>query len=227
MKLNTAMILAAGRGERMRPLTDSVPKPLLKVQGKPLIEFHLEALKSAGYQRVVINHAWLGHQVESVLGTGERFGLDIVYSAETQALETAGGIFNALSLLCPSSKQEMFTVINGDIFTDFDFGTLPSYLNEGVEAHLVMVNNPIHNPEGDFYFSGHSLHPKLGCKLTFSGIAVYHKRFFEQMISGIKPLAPMLRTAIAQGTMGAQHFTGQWTDVGTPQRLIELNKIQS
>ena len=115
MTLNTAMILAAGRGERMRPLTDSVPKPLLKVQGKPLIEYHMEALKRSGYQRVVINHAWLGHQIERVLGTGERFGLDIFYSGETQALETAGGIINALPLICSNSKDEFFTVINGHV----------------------------------------------------------------------------------------------------------------
>ena len=227
MMLKTAMILAAGRGERMRPLTDSVPKPLLKVQGKPLIEYHLEALKRSGYQRVVINHAWLGQQIERVLGTGERFGLDILYSVETQALETAGGIFNALPLLCPSEKHEMFTVVNGDIFTDFDFDTLPSHLPKGVEAHLVMVNNPSHNPEGDFYFDQHGLHPQQGCKLTFSGIAVYRKSFFSQLSFGIKPLAPMWRAEISQGLMSAQHFTGQWTDVGTPQRLSELNKIES
>jgi len=227
MTLSTAMILAAGRGERMRPLTDSVPKPLLKIQGKPLIEYHLEALKRAGYQRVVINHAWLGQQIESVLGTGERFGLNILYSAETQALETAGGIVNAMPLLCPSEKHEMFTLVNGDIFTGFDFATLPTYLPEGLGAHLVMVDNPSHNQQGDFYFAEHGLHPKQGCKLTFSGIAVYRKSFFAQISLGVKPLAPMLRTAINQGLIGAQHYTGQWTDVGTPQRLNELNKIES
>jgi MurNAc alpha-1-phosphate uridylyltransferase len=227
MTLKTAMILAAGRGERMRPLTDSVPKPLLKVQGKPLIEYHLEALKRSGYERVVINHAWLGQQIENVLGTGERFGLHLLYSAESQALETAGGIINALPLLCPSTKDEMFTVVNGDIFTDFDFGTLPTYLAEGAEAHLVMVNNPDHNPDGDFYFMEHGLHPKQGCKLTFSGIAIYQKSFFAQLNSGFKPLPPMWQKAINLGFIGAQHFTGQWTDVGTPQRLNELNKKEN
>lgn len=224
MTLNTAMILAAGRGERMRPLTDSVPKPLLKVKGKPLIEYHIEALKRSGYQRVVINHAWLGHQIERVLGTGERFGLNIFYSGETQALETAGGIINALPLICSNSKDEFFTVINGDIFTDFDFDTLPTSLPDGIGAYLVMVDNPRHNPDGDFYFAAHGLHPKQGCKLTFSGIAVYNQHFFTQQSSGVKPLAPMLRTAINQGVISAQHFTGQWTDVGTPQRLTELNE---
>ena len=227
MTLNTAMILAAGRGERMRPLTDSVPKPLLKIKGKPLIEYHLEALKRSGYERVVINHAWLGQQIESVLGTGERFGLDILYSAERQALETAGGISNAVPLLCPNKEDELFTVVNGDIFTDFDFDTLPTYLPKGVEAHLVMVDNPNHNPGGDFYFTGHGLHPEQGCKMTFSGIAVYHKGFFAQINADVKPLAPMLRAAIKQGVIGAQHLTGHWTDVGTPQRLAELNKTNS
>jgi MurNAc alpha-1-phosphate uridylyltransferase len=224
MKLNTAMILAAGRGERMRPLTDVVPKPLLKVQGKALIEYHLEALKRSGYQRVVINHAWLGQQIESVLGTGERFGLELLYSAETQALETAGGISNALPLLCPNAEDELFTVVNGDIFTDFDFDTLPTVLPEGLEAHLVMVNNPSHNLDGDFYFTGHDLHPNLGNKLTFSGMAVYNKCFFAQVNCAVKPLAPMLRTVINQGRISAQHHIGQWTDVGTPQRLTELNR---
>lgn len=227
MKLNTAMILAAGRGERMRPLTDSVPKPLLKIQGKPLIEYHLEALKRAGYQRVVINHAWLGQQIESVLGTGERFGLDILYSAETQALETAGGIINAMPLLCPNSQDELFTVVNGDIFTDFDFDCLPSNLPAGVEAHLVMVDNPSHNADGDFYFSDDILHPKQGRKLTCCGIAVYSKHFFVHTSSGINRLAPMWKSAINEGAIGAQYFTGQWTDVGTPQRLNELNKTES
>jgi len=225
--LKTAMILAAGRGERMRPLTDSVSKPLLKVRSKALIEYHLEALKRSGYQRIVINHAWLGHQIESLLGTGERFGLDILYSAEDQALETAGGIFNALPLLCPNPKDDVFTVVNGDIFTDFDFNTLPTGLPEGVEAHLVMVDNPSHNPQGDFYFADHALHPDKGCKLTVCGIAVYRKCFFTQMNSGVKPLLPLWRTAINHGQVSAQYYTGPWTDVGTPQRLIELNNIES
>lgn len=224
MVVNTAMILAAGRGERMRPLTDSVPKPLLKVHDKPLIEYHIEALKRAGYLRVIINHAWLGQQIENVVGTGERFGLEILYSAEAQALETAGGIINALPLLCPKANDEIFAVVNGDIFTDFDFGNLPTQLPEGVSAHLVMVDNPPHNPDGDFCFTGHSLQSEQGRKLTFSGIAVYRKGFFAKINSAVKPLAPILRGAIEQGLISAQHFTGQWTDVGTPQRLSELNK---
>ncbi|WP_252732152.1 N-acetylmuramate alpha-1-phosphate uridylyltransferase MurU [Paraglaciecola arctica] len=227
MKRKTAMILAAGRGERMRPLTDKVPKPLLKVKGKALIEYHLEALSRAGYRRVVINHAWLGEQIETVLGKGERFGLEILYSAETQALETAGGIKQALPLLCPDDENEFFTVVNGDIFTDFDFTTLPSQLVDKVEAHLVMVDNPSHNPQGDFCFSGGKLHPNHGRKLTCSGIAVYSKHFFEDCTSGVNRLAPMWREAADKETIMAQYFSGQWTDVGTPQRLDELNKTDS
>lgn len=227
MKLNTAMILAAGRGERMRPLTDSIPKPLLKVKGKPLIEYHLEALKRAGYQRVIINHAWLGKQIESALGTGERFGLNIYYSPEVEALETAGGIINALPLLCPEAQNEFFTVVNGDIFTDFDFNSLPPQLAEGVEAHLVMVDNPCHNPNGDFCFDGDKLHLQQGFKLTCSGIALYRKGFFSHGPSGQNRLAPRWRNAINEEAISAQYFNGQWTDVGTPQRLNELNTKDS
>ncbi|MEP1444821.1 MAG: N-acetylmuramate alpha-1-phosphate uridylyltransferase MurU [Paraglaciecola sp.] len=227
MKRKTAMILAAGRGERMRPLTDTVPKPLLKVLGKPLIEYHLEALKKAEYQRVVINHAWLGEQIETVLGKGERFGLEILYSAETQALETAGGIYKALPLLCPDDENEFFTVVNGDIFTDFDFTTLPTQLIDKVEAHLVMVDNPSHNPQGDFCFSDGKLHVNRGRKLTCSGIAVYSKHFFVNCTSRVNRLAPMWREAANKETIGAQYFSGQWTDVGTPERLNELNKTDS
>lgn len=227
MKLKTAMILAAGRGERMRPLTDSIPKPLLKVKGKPLIEFHLEALKRAGYQRVIINHAWLGKQIESAIGTGERFGLNIYYSREVEALETAGGIINALPLLCPDAQNEIFTVVNGDIFTDFDFNSLPTQLAEGVEAHLVMVDNPSHNSNGDFCFDGDKLHLQQGYKLTCSGIAVYRKGFFSHGPSGQNRLAPRWRNAINEGAISAQYFNGQWTDVGTPQRLNELNTKDS
>jgi MurNAc alpha-1-phosphate uridylyltransferase len=223
MTNKTAMILAAGRGERMRPLTDAVPKPLLEVNGKPLIEYHLESLKKCGYTRIVINHAWLGEQIEDTLGAGQRFGLDILYCAEAQALETAGGIINALPLLCPNSEDEIFTVVNGDIFTDFDFRGLPSFIPKEFDAHLVMVDNPSHNPQGDFCFMDPSLHPDNGIKLTFSGIAVYRKTFFKQQHKTVHPLSPMLRKGIESGIISAQHFTGDWTDVGTPQRLIDLN----
>jgi MurNAc alpha-1-phosphate uridylyltransferase len=224
MAIKTAMLLAAGRGERMRPLTDSAPKPLLKIHGKALIEYHIEALKNAGFSRVVINHAWLGEQIESSLGNGQRFGLDIIYSPEDQALETAGGIINALPLLCPDESDTTFTVVNGDIFTAFDFAQLPGSLPTK-HVHLVMVDNPEHNCDGDFYFEHKSLHLNQGEKLTFSGIAVYQKAFFERINVGIKPLAPMLREAIDQQRTSAEYFSGRWFDVGTPQRLIELNKL--
>lgn len=224
MTVKTAMILAAGRGERMRPLTDSVPKPLLKVKGKALIEYHLENLRKSGYQRVVINHAWLGQQIELSLGNGARFGLDIVYSAEKKALETAGGIVKALPLLCPNHQTQSFTVINGDVYTDFDLEQLPSHLPTGANSHLILVDNPEHNPEGDFYLSGQKLDTSQGQKLTFSGIAVYNRSFFSNISQGVLPLAPMLRTAIAQDKVSGQHHQGKWTDVGTPARLEELNQ---
>jgi MurNAc alpha-1-phosphate uridylyltransferase len=147
----TAMILAAGRGERMRPLTDITPKPLLKVNGKPLIEYHIEGLVKAGYERIVINHAWLGQQIEDTLGDGKRFGVQLLYSPEYTALETAGGIVKALPLLCPTAQDQQFTVVSADIVTDFDFSLLPTVLGQDL-AHLVMVSNPLHHQDGDFYF---------------------------------------------------------------------------
>lgn len=216
------MILAAGRGERMRPLTDHTPKPLLIVQGLPLIEYHLLALKQAGYQRIVINHAWLGQQFEECLGDGNRFGLQIIYSAESPALETAGGIVNALPLLCQNDSECCFAVVNGDIYSDYDFNTLPVEI-PSQSAHLVMVDNPLHNPSGDFYFRDGKLSDSGAEKLTFSGIACYHKDFFLGRNSGVEPLAPMFRAAIKVKKVSAQYFSGNWTDVGTPQRLNELN----
>lgn len=240
MTNKTAMILAAGRGERMRPLTDNVPKPLLKIHGKTLIEYHLEALKKAGYQRVVINHAWLGHKIEEYIGDGHRFGLDILYSAENQALETAGGIINALPLLFPNKRggaheqqsqkesENCFTVVNGDVFTDFDFSQLPIEISVGC-AHLVLVDNPQHNFAGDFYFDKKQIEDSGDKKLTFSGIAQYHKDFFDgQFVLGedikVTPLAPMLRKGISAQKITGQHYQGAWTDVGTPQRLELLNR---
>ncbi|WP_158967370.1 N-acetylmuramate alpha-1-phosphate uridylyltransferase MurU [Paraglaciecola sp. L3A3] len=225
MAIKTAMILAAGRGERMRPLTDLTPKPLLKVQGIALIEYHIRALKKAGFQRIVINHAWLGQQIEDALGDGAQFGLKILYSAEFQALETAGGIIQALPLLCQNEKEVSFTVVNGDIFTNYDFTQLPIEI-PAQSAHLVMVDNPTHNPEGDFYcVAGHILDTGQQ-KLTFSGIAQYHKDFFAGQNIAVKPLAPMLREAISVRNVSGQHFHGEWTDVGTPERLAVLNKPQ-
>lgn len=246
MAFKIAMILAAGRGERMRPLTDNLPKPLLEIHGKTLIEYHLEALKKSGYQRVVINHAWLGHKIEEHIGDGHRFGLEVLYSVENQALETAGGIINALPLLFSNKqrdphKQECqkqqvssnqqascFTVVNGDVFTDFNFSELPVEISVG-SAHLVLVNNPQHNPTGDFFLVDQRLQDSGEQKLTFSGIAQYHKDFFAGQIDlgespNVKPLAPMLRKGISAQKITGQYHQGTWTDVGTPQRLEQLNR---
>ncbi|MCF2949714.1 nucleotidyltransferase family protein [Paraglaciecola aquimarina] len=223
MAAKTAMILAAGRGERMRPLTDKAPKPLLTVKGKSLIEYHLCGLKLAGYQRVVINHAWLGQQIEEYIGDGQKFGLQILYSPEKHALETAGGITQALPLLCQTSDETYFTVVNGDVFTDFDFNKLPLEIGAGC-AHLVLVDNPKHNPDGDFYLVNQKIQQSGQQKLTFSGIAKYHKDFFKGQKVEVKPLVPLFRQAIAQQKMSAQYYPGIWTDVGTPERLEQLNQ---
>jgi MurNAc alpha-1-phosphate uridylyltransferase len=226
MRLVTAMILAAGRGERMRPLTDYCPKPLLKVRGKRLIEYHIEALQKAGIRRLVINHAWLGEQFPELLGNGSRFGLEIVYSAEQTALETAGGIINALPLLCADSTTDYFAVVNGDIFSDFDFNLLPEDLGNDL-AHLVMVANPEHNPQGDFSFARGRLQQGEAGKLTFSGIAVYHQAFFSGLQGGALALAPLLRNFIAKDRVSAQLHQGSWCDVGTPKRLAMLNQQEN
>lgn len=214
-----AMILAAGRGERMRPLTDTLPKPLLKVAGKMLIEYHLEKLKSAGISEVVINHAWLGEKIEQSLGDGSRYGLSIHYSAENEALETAGGIINALPIL---GKDEVFVVINGDIFCDYDISTLPTSLS-GL-AHLLLVNNPLHHPEGDFSLTKSGAVEQTGeNKLTFSGIGVYHPDLFKGYAKGKLALAPVLRKAMEQHQVSGESYQGIWHDIGTPERLNELD----
>jgi len=212
------MILAAGRGERMRPLTDTLPKPLLKVAGKMLIEYHLEKIKAAGIKEVIINHAWLGEKIEEALGDGSRYGLSIRYSAETEALETAGGIVNALPII----DDEVFIVINGDIFCDYDISNLPSSLT-GL-AHLVLVNNPFHNPKGDFVLTTSGAVEQLGeNKLTFSGIGIYHKELFTGRKNGRLGLAPVLRQAMDRQQVTGEFYQGIWRDVGTPERLSELD----
>lgn len=224
MTIKTAMILAAGRGERMRPLTDRLPKPLLSIANKPLIVYHLEGLQRAGYQRVVINHAWLGQKIVDVIGDGQHLGLQVLYSAEKPALETAGGIIKALPLLCQTPSENCFTVVNGDVFTDYDFVHLPLEITQE-SAHLVMVSNPEHNPNGDFWLNANQLVEQGQQKLTFSGIARYHKGFFSTQKLAITPLAPLLKMAITQGRVSAEHYHGQWTDVGTPERLAQLNTL--
>ena len=213
-----AMILAAGRGERMRPLTDSIPKPLLEVGGQCLIEYHLDALCRAGVSHVVINHSWLGEQLVAKLGDGKRYGVSIVYSAEPgQPLETAGGIKKALPLL----GTEPFVVINGDIWTDFDFSNLPETL--ATEAHLVLVENPDHHPQGDFSLGQDKFLDNTPV-FTFSGISVFSPDFFNRLDEGVLPLAPLLRKAIEERKVSGELFTGEWWDVGTPERLAELDK---
>ena len=217
-----AMILAAGRGERMRPLTDHMPKPLLKVAGKPLIVWHLERLARAGFKGVVINHAHLGQQIEDELGSGSQWGLNISYSPEVNALETAGGIANALDLL----GSAPFLVVNGDVFTDVDFATLK--LQPPNLAHLVMVDNPPQHLQGDFAINAGKLAQSGDVQYTFSGVGVYH----PQLFSGIKKgeaakLAPLLKQAMAEGLVTAEYYQGIWHDIGTPERLAALDEAIS
>lgn len=213
-----AMILAAGRGERMRPLTDHTPKPLLAVGGKPLIVWHIERLAQAGFKEIIINHAHLGAQIEQALEDGSRWGVRIQYSPEAVALETAGGIANALPLL----GDDPFLVINGDIFTDVDFSVLqliPPHL-----AHLVMVNNPPQHPQGDFVLCHEKLVTEGDTKLTFSGVGIYHPDLFAKVVRGqAAKLAPLLKDAMAQGLITGEHHQGQWHDIGTPERLRALD----
>ena len=208
------MILAAGRGERMRPLTDNCPKPLLMVKGKPLIGYHLEALKKAGIDSVVINVSWLADQVQQALGDGSSYGLKIQYSVEEEALETAGGIIQALDKL-----DDEFIVVNGDIFSDYDFTRL---LNLSTDAHLVLVPNPQHNPAGDFGISNNLLLKSSHQQYTFSGISCYRKSFFSGLDQGRRALAPLLRTQADQQKVSAELFDGLWSDVGTIERLESL-----
>ena len=213
------MILAAGRGERMRPLTDHTPKPLLPVAGKPLIVWHLERLARAGFRDIVINHAHLGDQIEALLGDGEAWGLRIQYSAEPQgALETAGGIANALPLL----RDDPFLVINGDIFCNWDFTRIHAIdINM---AHLVLINNPPHHPGGDFTLIEGKVGAGETAKLTFSGIGIYRPELFAGIERGQPAkLAPLLRTAIDAGQITGEHHSGRWVDVGTPERLAALD----
>jgi MurNAc alpha-1-phosphate uridylyltransferase len=219
-----AMILAAGRGERMRPLTDFTPKPLLKVGGKALIVWQIERLASAGITDLVINHAHLGAQIEQALGNGSQFGTTISYSDEGIALETAGGIAYALHLL----GGQPFAIVNGDIFCDYDCSRLhacaESLQRNGDSAHLVMVDNPLQHPHGDFGLRGGRM-TETPPKLTFSGIGVYHPSLFVQIERGTKaPLAPLLHAQIALGKVSGEHHQGLWVDVGTPERLTELDR---
>ena len=218
-----AMILAAGRGERLRPLTDSTPKPLLEVRAKPLIVYHLEALREAGFKEVVINLSWLGDQIRTRLGNGSEFGVSIEYSEEVTALETAGGILQALPLL-----GENFVVVNGDVFTDYDFVALKTsekIVGKTADslAYLVLVDNPQHNNAGDFSLDQTIVGNAGSPRHTFSGIAQYHRSFFDGLAPGKQALAPLLRAAADEGQVSGELFHGNWVDIGTAERLERLN----
>jgi N-acetyl-alpha-D-muramate 1-phosphate uridylyltransferase len=210
------MILAAGRGERMRPLTDHCPKPLLQVADKTLIAYHLEALKQAGIKNVVINVSWLADQIQHALGNGSQFGLSIEYSPEAEALETAGGIVQALDKL-----DDKFIVVNADVFTDYDYSALLDFKSE---AHLVLIPNPAHNAQGDFAIENGLLSNAENNRFTFSGIAAYRKSFFKELQPGKQALAPLLRKAADRQRISAELYAGEWNDIGTPQRLQALNQ---
>jgi len=214
-----AMILAAGRGKRMRPLTDHTPKPLLEAGGKPLIVYHIERLVAASIEKIVINHAHLGHLIEAALGDGSRWGARILYSPEESALETGGGICQALPLLGPAP----FLVVNGDIWTDIPFGRL--HLAQGLLAHLVLVDNPPHNPGGDFALRDGFLSEQGSHRYTYSGVGVYHPGLFRDCPPGAFPLAPVLRSAMGQALVSGEHHGGRWIDVGTPDRLQALDRM--
>ncbi|MDP3537534.1 MAG: nucleotidyltransferase family protein [Azonexus sp.] len=215
-----AFILAAGRGERMRPLTDHTPKPLLIAGGKPLIAWHLERLAAAGFRDIVINHAHLGSLIEQTLGDGSQWGLRIQYSPEPPgALETAGGIATALPLL----GDEPFLVVNGDVYCDVDFGRFLGLT--AAFAHLVMVENPAHHTGGDFSLDGQRVIYANGVTVTYAGIGVFSPSFFAGVQPGtVMKLRPLLDAAIAAGTLTGERFAGRWVDVGTPQRLAELDQ---
>ncbi|MFT6898954.1 MAG: MurNAc alpha-1-phosphate uridylyltransferase [Paraglaciecola sp.] len=223
--IKTAMILAAGRGERMRPLTDEVPKPLLEIKGRPLIEYHIKALEKSGFSRIIINYAWLGQQIVDYLGDGHRFGVQIIYSPESTALETAGGIINALPLLCPDGDNRTFAVVNADIFCDYDYARLPTHLGNDL-AHLVLVNNPPHNPAGDFAIESNRLGQQSAPRFTFSGIGLYHRDLFTGRQPGSLRLAVVLRDAITRQLVRGEVYAGPWTDIGTPERLAQLNIME-
>jgi MurNAc alpha-1-phosphate uridylyltransferase len=225
-----AIILAAGLGERMRPLTDSTPKPLLEVAGKPLIAWHLEKLAAIGVREVVVNTSWLAEQFPRALGDGSRWGLRLHYAYEGPVpLETGGALWNAMALL----QDDAFIAVNGDIWTDYDFARLPTDI--AGQAHLVLVDNPPQHPDGDFALHGHRVASDGGPRLTFSGIGVYRPSLLDgwRSIIGDAPgadatpprfkLAPLLRDAMRREAVSGEHHRGRWTDVGTPQRLAQLD----
>ena len=234
-----AMILAAGLGKRMAPLTDTTPKPLLKVAGKALIVYHLERIANAGIKEVLINTSYLAEQIEQALGCGEKWGLHIQYSREEQPLETAGAIVQALAFF----EQQPFVLINADIWTDFDLkpwlaskeNASFKLLAEDVEAHLLLVPNPSHNPDGDFSLPSASFNPQQGeqihtlvCNIpqyTFAGVSMMKPAMFKGLSSGKQALAPLIREKIEQTKVSGELYNGTWVDVGTPERLAQINSL--
>jgi len=233
----TAMIFAAGRGERMRPLTDTLPKPLLAVAGKPLIVWQIERLAAAGFQRIVINHAWLGQRLEEVLGNGERWGVQLYYSPEATALETAGGIAQALPLLEYQGKPLAFAALASDIYTDYDYRALRPHIERaradtaaGVapRMHLVMVPNPTYHPQGDFALEGTRLSLNGTPRYTFASFGVYDTRMFHGLSPGTRlALRPYYRDAIKNGCASGELYRGRWENVGTPEQLAALDQALS
>jgi len=219
------MILAAGRGERMGKLTRDIPKPLISVRGKPLIEWHLEKLSTSRFKDVVINVCYLPKIIKDFVGDGSKWQLNVTYSEERPVLETAGGIKNALPLL----GKDPFAVINADIFSNFDYANLQSIdLNNSSDGYLVLVRNPKHNKDGDFGLLGNDcLTFNSNILYTFSGIAVYHPRFFNEIELGTKmQLLPLLKSSIPHSLIKGELFEGVWSDIGTPERLNILNGIK-
>ena len=215
-----AMILCAGRGERMRPLTDTLPKPLLEVRGKPLIVWHLEKLAQAGFKDIVINIAHLGYKITETLSNGSKWGVNIIYSDEQNsgALESAGGIIKALPLL----GDEPFLVVNGDVFCDYEFDV--NFDLESNLAHLILVPNPQHNPDGDFGLKNACVLNEDKIKYTFSGIGYYNPKLFKNLELKKSALAPLLRLKIKNKQISGELFSGIWHDIGTPQRFKEINE---
>lgn len=228
--LKKAMIFAAGRGERMRPLTDTRPKPLLEVGGKPLIVWQIERLAQAGFQTIVINHAWLGGQIEDTLGDGSRWHVRLLYSPETEALETAGGIVQALPLLEDERTSEVFVAVSGDVYADFDYATLQARAAQLAASgepgmHLVMVPNPAFHPGGDFGLVDGVLALDAQPRFTFGNIGLYDTRMFRDLPRGTRrALSPYYRETIAQGRASGELYEGVWENVGTPAQLQALDQ---
>ena len=220
------MILAAGRGERLRPLTDRTPKPLLPAGGKPLIVWHIEKLAGAGFSRLVVNHAHLGAMIEDALGDGSRWGVELRYSPEAQALETAGGIRNALELL----QRPVFAVVNSDVYSEIDYARLAEIADammaeDVLIAHLLLVRNPAHNPQGDFCLLHGRIVENGGPRETFSGIGVYRRELFETLARGERErLATVLRRQIPRGRVSGERYDGFWMDIGTQERLAQIDR---